>query len=163
MILKKTLKSPIRLFADDSAIYREIRSIEDTEILQQDLFKLQNWADTWQMKFNVKKCKILRITRKTKLKINHTYVMSTPSSPTPDLEVTPDLQNSAKEVLLIHPPDGNYTPLEEITSDKYLGVILDNKLSFNQHVDAITKKATNLLNLCRRNLHMCPPAIKEAA
>ena len=47
--------------------------------------------------------------------------------------------------------------------DKYLGVILDNKLSFNEHVDAICKKATNLLNLCRRNLHMCPPKIKEAA
>jgi hypothetical protein len=89
------------------------------------------------MKFNVKKCKILRFTRKRKLKICHTYLMSTPSSPTPDLQVAPDLQNSAKEVLLIHPPDGNYTPLEEITSDKYLGVILDNKLTFNQHVDAI--------------------------
>ena len=33
--------------------------------------------------------------------------------------------------------DGNYIPLEEITPDKYLGMILDNKLSFNQHVDAI--------------------------
>ena len=42
-------------------------------------------------------------------------------------------------------------------------MILDNKLSFNQHVDAICKKATNLLNLCRRNLHMCTPQIKEAA
>ena len=32
------------------------------------------------------------------------------SSSSPDLEVTADLQNSSKEVLLIHPPDGNYTP-----------------------------------------------------
>ena len=86
--------------------------------------------------------------------------MSTPSFPTPDLEVTPDLQNSANKVFLIHLPGGNYTTLEEITSDKYLGVILDNKISFNQHVDAICKKATNLLNLWRQNLCMCPPDIK---
>jgi hypothetical protein len=50
------LDSIIRLFADDSAIYREINTPEDSPILQHDLFKLQQWADLWQMNFNVKKC-----------------------------------------------------------------------------------------------------------
>ena len=30
--------------------------------------------------------------------------------------------------------------LEEITSDRYLGVILDNKLLFNEHVEHLKKK-----------------------
>ena len=52
--------------------------------------------------------------------------------------------------------------LEEVTSDRYLGVILD-KLSFNEHIEHATKKATNLLNLCRRNLKICNSKAKEKA
>ena len=159
--IEKNLDSTIRLFADDSAIYRKIDSIEDSLILQKDLFKLQDWADKWQMNFNVKKCKTLRITKRTKHKVNYSYLMSTPSTPTPGTIVSNKALQAAKEVLIVNPPNRNFSPLEEITSDRYLGVILDNQLSFNQHVDAITPKATNLLNLCRRNLYMCSPQIKE--
>ena len=156
------LQSTIRLFADDSAIYREINSVDDAIILQQDLFKLQEWTHLWQMSFNVKKCKALRITRKTKNKVDFTYCMSTPSSQT---DYTPSSQviHSAKESIHTITPNENFTPLEEISQDKYLGVILDNKLSFNHHIDNIVCKATRLLNLCRRNLYMCPMEIKETA
>ena len=65
--------------------------------------------------------------------------------------------------LITDPPTAAYTHLEDIQSDKYLGVVLDNRLSFNKHTDEISKKATNLLNLCRRNLHMCHENIKETA
>ena len=53
--------------------------------------------------------------------------------------------------------------LEVITSDKYLGVTFDHHLTFNEHVDTITRKATTVLNLCRRNLHMCSKNTKELA
>ena len=43
--ISEQLQSPVRLFADDSVVYREIQSIEDTHTLQQDLFRLQEWAD----------------------------------------------------------------------------------------------------------------------
>ena len=161
--IEKNLDSTIRLFADDSALYREIKTHHDTEILQRDIFKLQNWADTWQMSFNVKKCKTLRITRKTKHRIDHTYLMSTPLSESSGREFSDNVFTVAKQILTVNPPNRNCSALDEITSDKYLGVILDNKLTFNEHVDAICSKATNLLNLCRRNLYMCSPEIKEAA
>lgn len=161
--IEQGLNSTIRLFADDSVIYRKIETIEDSHILQQDLFRLQEWADKWQMSFNIKKCKILRITRRTKTKINFNYVMSTPTLPPSTIEIEQRTIEDAKEVLKVRPPTLSFTPLEEITSDRYLGVILDNKLSFNEHVDTIVKKATNLLNLCRRNLNMCSPQIKETA
>ena len=136
--IETSLSSTIRLFADDSAIYREIRDDNDTTILQNDLSKLQQWADLWQMSFNIKKCKVLKITRRTKHKNCYKYTMSSPS-------------------------DGSQIVLDETPSEKYLGVMLDNKLSFNEHITLITNKATKLLNLCRRNLHMCSPNIKESA
>ena len=46
-------------------------------------------------------------------------------------------------------------PLEEVKEDRYLGVTLNSKLNFNQHIDGITNRAMKILNLCRRNLHMC--------
>ena len=60
------LKSPIRLFADDSIIYREISSPADHAILQNDLTTLATWADTWLMSFNVGKCAVMSITLKKK-------------------------------------------------------------------------------------------------
>jgi len=56
----------IRLFADDSLLYREIRSPEDISILQKDLDGLQRWESTWKMEFHPGKCQVLRITNKKK-------------------------------------------------------------------------------------------------
>ncbi|KAH3898291.1 hypothetical protein DPMN_022515 [Dreissena polymorpha] len=35
--------STTRLFADDSLLYREIRTIEDTDIMQEEMRKLEQW------------------------------------------------------------------------------------------------------------------------
>ena len=58
------IKSKIKLFADDSIVYREIWSPEDHNILQQDLDMLAEWSTTLLMHFDVKKCASLSITRK---------------------------------------------------------------------------------------------------
>ena len=42
------------------------------------------------------------------------------------------------------------TPIELSPSAKFLGVTLDSKLNFNEHIDKITKKATSSLMQCRR-------------
>ena len=42
----------------------------------------------------------------------------------------------------------------------YLGVIIDNKLSFKQHIQVKCKKATTVLNMLRRNLHFAPMSVK---
>ena len=44
--------STIRLFADDCIIYRPIKSIEDTQLLQEDINAIAKWALSWLMKFN---------------------------------------------------------------------------------------------------------------
>ena len=41
--------------------------MEDAEVLQDDLHKLEAWGALWGMRFNVKKCNILRISTKRNL------------------------------------------------------------------------------------------------
>ena len=79
--------------------------------------------------------------------------MSSPRSHS-TITVPPEIQRAAADILITYPPTTAFTHLEDIQSDKYLGVVLDNRLSFNKHTDEIAKK-TNYLNLCRSNLHMC--------
>ena len=40
-------------FADDRIVYREIKNTCDHALLQQDLASLREWADTWQLNFNI--------------------------------------------------------------------------------------------------------------
>ena len=70
--------STLRLFADDSIIYREIRSPSDTHKLQHDLDAAAKWEQDWLMSFHPDKCSILRITTK-KRPILHNYILHGPT------------------------------------------------------------------------------------
>jgi hypothetical protein len=59
--LPSSVRSTIRLFADDRLLYR---TLEDQTILQKDLDSLQQWKDRWLMAFNPDKCEVLRLTNK---------------------------------------------------------------------------------------------------
>ncbi|XP_014663381.1 PREDICTED: RNA-directed DNA polymerase from mobile element jockey-like [Priapulus caudatus] len=71
--LPDAVVSQVRLFADDCLIYREIRSIADQIELQRDLERLHDWALTWGMRFNTKKCNILRIHRRAGTPLSFFY------------------------------------------------------------------------------------------
>jgi hypothetical protein len=62
--IASNISSSICLFADDCVVYRAIHSKEDHKILQDDLNKLVEWSNIWQMEFNVDKCAIMNITTK---------------------------------------------------------------------------------------------------
>ena len=64
--MPESITSNCRLFADDSIVYREIESPQDTTCLQEDLASLERWEDKWGMSFNPSKCNIIRISRKRK-------------------------------------------------------------------------------------------------
>ena len=57
------ISSSIRLFADDTVIYRQINSAADHTILQQDIHKLTRWEAEYSMEFHPEKCNVLRVTR----------------------------------------------------------------------------------------------------
>ena len=46
----------------------------------------------------------------------------------------------------------NNTPLQDVTEVKYLGVKIDNTLSFNNHITEICRKATGTLHMLMRSL-----------
>jgi hypothetical protein len=64
--LPDSVKSSVRLFADDCLLYRETNTQGDHDILQQDLTDLESWAEKWGMRFNAKKCYILSMRPKKK-------------------------------------------------------------------------------------------------
>ena len=72
--LPTCVKSKIRLFADDSYIYRTINSVADAKDLQYDIEQLTNWEKSWSMEFNPDKCQVLRVTNKRKI-ISFDYQM----------------------------------------------------------------------------------------
>ena len=53
--------SQMRMFADDSIVYRQIHTPADHFTLACDLNKLLSWAKTWQMDLNVSKCAVLSV------------------------------------------------------------------------------------------------------
>ena len=53
---------------------------------------------------------------------------------------------------------GSY-PLPEVSFIKYVGVTIDNQLSWNEHIK-ITSKATSVKGFLQRNLSSCPIKVK---
>ena len=54
------------MFADDTKIFREIKTLGDASSLQKDLGKLATWCQSSGLLFNEAKYKAQHITRKTK-------------------------------------------------------------------------------------------------
>ncbi|PFX23721.1 hypothetical protein AWC38_SpisGene11730 [Stylophora pistillata] len=62
-IITHSVSSKIKLYADDTKMYRELRNPTlDDQALQVDLNSLGHWARTWQLRFNEEKCEAMRIT-----------------------------------------------------------------------------------------------------
>ena len=159
--IESQITSSIHHFADDSALYRPIYSESDSLSLQEDILKLQKWANTWQMVFNVNKCKLLCIIYCKSSVIKHVYNMYHANALSDNN--SPLLALLAKKHLGFTVPPKDFIHIKQTQHESYLGVIIDNKLNFNQHIDDMSKKATNLLNLCCRNLHMCSKEVKNSA
>ena len=55
--LPENVNSSVKMFADDTKLYRHIITEEDRNELQKDLNALQKWSETWLLRFNASKCK----------------------------------------------------------------------------------------------------------
>ncbi|XP_072024943.1 uncharacterized protein [Amphiura filiformis] len=76
--IQEEISSSMRLFADDSIVYRDIVSPDDHQVLQKDLNELANWSSKWLMHFNVGKCAILPITNKRKTSLFDYTILGQP-------------------------------------------------------------------------------------
>ena len=55
------MRGQLRLFADDTKLFRDFQRREDCDALQADIDRLQKWSETWLLGFNAQKCKVMRL------------------------------------------------------------------------------------------------------
>ena len=48
-------------FADETKLYHGARNPDDIMVPQEDTNKLVEWANKWQMSFNIDKCSLMHI------------------------------------------------------------------------------------------------------
>ena len=64
---ESTHESDIYLYADDAKVYRKIQSKKDEASLQSTVNKLKEWSDTWLLKLNIDKCKVVSYSVRDKI------------------------------------------------------------------------------------------------
>ena len=67
--------SGIYLYADDTKLYREIKTANDQVELQKDIDTLLNWSTLNKMKFHPDKCKLLTVTLQRDSSISNSYTL----------------------------------------------------------------------------------------
>ena len=123
------LKSNAKFFADDTSLFTIVKDkIESANILNDDLQLISSWAYKWKMLFN------------------------------------PDPKKPAQEVLFSkkyqiqnHPTISlNNSQVERATSQKHLGLILDEKLNFKQHIDNAILKVNKGISVIKKLRYTLP-------
>ena len=111
----------LMLFADDAKKFQEVDVYQHAVNFQNDINSLTEWADHWKLEFNVSKCKIMHL-GKTSLEAQ--YYMEV---------------------------DKCKIPVQEVESEKDLGVRIDSGLNFKLHIGEVVRKANRMLGLVRRS------------
>ena len=121
--ISSNLECDVKLFADDTCVFSVVNDpILTANALNNDLSMIQQWAYQWKMSFN------------------------------------PDLSKQAQEVLFsrkrvqVNHPDlyFNGSVVQKTTTQKHLGVFLDAKLTFKDHLNHIFDKTTNRIGMLRK-------------
>ena len=63
----------MRIFADDTVIYREISTEEDCVSLSRDLIRIQRWCEKWQIDLNVSNCSVVNFFERKQMRMNKAY------------------------------------------------------------------------------------------
>ena len=121
--LPRGLQSTVKIFADDTKLYAQSNTTDGPQSLQHDLDKLQEWSQKWLLKFHPEKCSVLKLGKENE----NEYFMNQQAS-----------------------NDKSTIKLKESNKEKDLGVIIDDKLTFKDHVFQTTAKANKIVGLIRR-------------
>ena len=70
LLTTEGLESICKIFADDSKVYD---CSDNHHSIQNDLLKIQNWSEKWQLPFNIPKCKCLHYGKNNP---NHQYYLN---------------------------------------------------------------------------------------
>ena len=127
--LTNELKSNAKLFADDTSLFTIVKDkTERANILSNDLSEISKWAYDWKMLFNPDPCKSAQ-----------------------------DVVFSRKKKTQSHPAISlNNIQVERTSYQKHLGLLLDEKLNFKQHVDSAILKMNIGISVIKKLRHSLP-------
>ena len=121
--LPNGLQSNPKLFADDTSLFSTVQDTTTSTVsLNNDLTKISEWAVQWNMNFN------------------------------------PDPSKQAQELLFSRKTSSKPYPLlnfndnlvHQVQLEKHLGLFLDPKLSFDEHIQCILIKTRKIIGLIRK-------------
>ena len=121
--LAENLSSNSKLFADDTSLFSVVRDLNTSaNEINDDLKNIEAWAHEWKVSFN------------------------------------PDPLKQAQEVIFSlkrnkpHHPDiiFNGNPVKKSSSQKHLGMFLDSKLDFEEHMKGVFDKTSKSIGLIRK-------------
>ena len=134
--LPTNLNTNVYMFADDTKIYQTYVNQADDSV-QEDLDALQQWSDSWLLKFHPEKCKQLHTKRprcQEVLPTRHLY--------------TYDVHNGRQSI-----------PIAPVSSEKDLGITFDENLSFKPHIKTVINKANQMFGIIRRTFVNLTPEV----
>jgi len=114
----------IYLFADDAKLFRHIVNPDDNWSLQKRIDALQCWSQQWLLKLNISKCIVVSFGRS----VDKSYMYS--------------ISDNNQNILL-----------DRKDSFKDLGVVIDDKLTFREHMHDKINKAYAMLGIIKRNFN----------
>ena len=121
--LPKGLLCNAKIFTDDTSIFSLVKDhLNSTNKLSEDLSKIFQWAYQWKMSFNPDVSKQVQ-------------------------EVIFSRKKNIKNHLIV---SFNNLPINRKSTQKHLGLLLDEKLNFSEHINEKLKKATKSINLLRK-------------
>ena len=117
--LLECVQSCCKLSAVNTKIYDS--ACNCTKILE-DIYRLQEWSDMWNLYFNVTKCMAMRIGRKNeeadyKMKVN----------------------------------EDEYRSIAKCNEEKDLSIIFDKSFSFDVHIQSCINKANKMIGIMKRS------------
>ena len=131
--ISQNLESDVKLFADDTSLFSPVFEPNlSAETLNNDLIKISHWAYQWKMSFN------------------------------------PNVSKQAHEVVFSRKRNVTNHPnlifndidVKKVNSQKHLGFILDNKLSFKDHLNMVIEKTSRGINVLRKlRYHLSRPSL----
>ena len=123
--LPNGLRSTAKLFADDTKLFNRSDTTNGPIDLQRDLDELQDWSARWLLKFHPQKCCVVRIG----------------NGPENDYFMQEKRENE----------DIQPIKLNVSSAEKDLGIVIDSKLTFKNHVLQSCAKANKILGIIRRS------------
>ena len=127
--LYEGLSRNAKLFADDTYLFSVIHDSQTSaNVLNKDLEMMHNWAFQWKMNFN--------------------------PDPTKQAE---EVIFSSKTKKLPHPPLVFYNAnVIQSIYQKHLGIVLDSKLTFENHLNMVTTEINEAIGLLRKLQNLLP-------